>query len=112
MEKRLQEFQTMSPEEVAACKIRKTTSPRVKAAILQAREKVHGSNSKQPKKTVVKELKDGDVLIMQKTKALPQKIISAWTRSPYTHAAVYSKGKVYDSLSPMPGRKYSATSIR
>ena len=101
----------MTPEEVAACKIRRTTSPRVKAIILQAREKVHGGNSKQSKKSAPKELKDGDVLLMQKTNTLPQKIISAWTRSPYTHAALYSKGKVYDSLSPMPGRKYSGGNI-
>ena len=109
-EQRLQELRKMPPEEVAACRIRRTTSPRVKAVILQAREKVHG-NSEQSKKSAPKKLKDGDVLIMHKTNTLPQKIISAWTRSPYTHAALYSKGKVYDSLSPMPGRKYSGGNI-
>jgi hypothetical protein len=114
-EQRLEELRNMTPEEVAACRIRRTTSPRVKAAILQAREKVHGK-SKQSKKSapvqpVPKELKDGDVLLMHKTNSLPQKIISAWTRSPYTHAAIHSQGKIYDSLSPMPGRKYSGGNI-
>jgi len=114
-ERRLQELQNMSTEEVAACKIRKSTPPRVKAMILKAREKTHGGTtgggSTQSKKSAPKELKDGDVLMMHKSNTLPQKFISAWTRSPYTHAAVYAKGKVYDSLSPMPGRKYSGGNI-
>jgi len=115
-EKRLEDLRNMPDEEVAASKIRRTTSPRVKAMILQAREKIHqnhksdGGDSK-PKQAPPKRLKDGDVLIMHKSNTIPQKIISAWTRSPYTHAAVYSKGKVYDSLSPMPGRKYSGGNI-
>jgi len=108
-ERRLEELRTMSTEEVAASRIRKTTPPRVKAAILQAREKVNGGDK--PKNMLPPKLKDGDVLIMHKTNSIPQKIISTWTRSPYTHAAVYSKGKVYDSLSPMPGRKYSGGNI-
>jgi hypothetical protein len=109
-EKRLIDLRNMSTEEVAACKISRATSPRVKAMILQAREKMDGGNDK-PKQTAPRKLKDGDVLIMHKSNTIPQKIISAWTRSPYTHAAVYSKGKVYDSLSPMPGRKYSGGNI-
>jgi hypothetical protein len=87
-----------------------TTPLRVKAVILQAREKVQGGNGT-PKDAPSKKLKDGDVLIMHKSNTIPQKIISAWTRSPYTHAAVFSKGKVYDSLSPMPGRLYSGGNI-
>ena len=110
-ERRIQELQNMSTEEVAASKVRKSTPPRVKAIILQAREKVKGGNGGKPKAGVPQKLKDGDVLIMHKSNTLPQKFISAWTRSPYTHAAVYAKGKVYDSLSPMPGRKYSGGNI-
>ena len=115
-EKRLEDLRNMSTDEVAACKIRRTTSPRVKAMILKAREKIHennksGNSDSTTQQTPRKRLKDGDVLIMHKSNSLPQKIISAWTRSPYTHAAVYSHGKVYDSLSPMPGRKYSGGNI-
>jgi len=115
-EKRLEALRNMSTEEAAACKIRRTTSPRVKAMILQAREKMYGNKESEnsdsnPKQTPPKKLKDGDVLVMHKSNSIPQKIISAWTRSPYTHAAVYSHGKVYDSLSPMPGRKYSGGNI-
>ena len=104
-ERRLEELQNMSTEEVAACRIRKTTPPRVKAIILKAREKADDGNNKP------KDLKDGDVLLMRKTNTLPQKIISAWTRSPYTHVALHSKGKVYDMLSPMPGRTNSGGNI-
>jgi uncharacterized protein YycO len=109
-EQRLEALRNMSTEEVAACRIRMMTPPRVKAMILQAREKVNDGNGK-PKDAPPKKLKDGDVLIMHKSNTIPQKIISAWTRSSYTHAAVYSKGKVYDSLSPMPGRLYSGGNI-
>ena len=109
-EKRLEELRSMSTEEVAACKIRRSTPPRIKAIILQARDKMNGGNGK-PKDTPPKKLKDGDVLIMHKSNSLPQKIISAWTRSPYTHVALHSKGKIYDMLSPMPGRTNSGGNI-
>ena len=109
-EKRLEELQNMSTEDVAACRIRRSTPPRVKAVILQAREKMNGDGG-QPKDTPPKKLKDGDVLLMRKTNTLPQKIISRWTRSPYTHVAMHSKGKIYDMLSPMPGRPNSGGNI-
>ena len=99
-ERRLQELREMPTEEVAQRQIRKTTHPRVKAVILRAREKVQDETSKiKPQKgTLPKELRDGDVLLMQKHNTIPQRLISGVTGSPYTHAAVYSRGKVYDSL--------------
>ena len=109
-EKRLQELRNMSTEDVAACRIRRSTPPRVKTAILQAREKLNNDSSKQ-KNATPKNLKDGDVLLMRKTNTLPQKLISAWTRSPYTHVALHSKGKIYDMLSPMPGRTNAGGNI-
>jgi len=41
------------------------------------------------------------VLLMHNRGTLAQRVISGVTRSPYTHAALYSQGKVYDSLSPI-----------
>ncbi|MCL2709259.1 MAG: hypothetical protein FWE95_00125 [Planctomycetaceae bacterium] len=110
-EKRLQELRDMSTEEVAARRIRRSTPPRVKAAILQAREKMKNGGGDKPKNATPKNLKDGDVLLMRKTNSLPQKIISVWTRSPYTHVAMHSKGKIYDMLSPMPGRTNAGGNI-
>jgi hypothetical protein len=114
-EHRLEKLRNMSNEEVAACKIRRTTPPRVKAVILQAREKVNKgggkSASEKPKDVPPQKLKDGDVLIMHKNNSLPQKFISAWTRSPYTHAAIYAKGKVYDSLCSSSGKKAAGGNI-
>jgi hypothetical protein len=43
-------------------------------------------------------LKDGDVLLKRSSGSVANRIISGFTGSPYTHAALYSKGKVYDSL--------------
>jgi len=99
-DKRLQELRDMSTEEVAKRPIRKTTPPRVKAVILRAREKVYNEahDATPGKRSFPKELKDGDVLLMRKHNTLSQRVISGVTGSPYTHAAVYSKGKVYDSL--------------
>ena len=94
-EQRLQELRNMTTEEVAACKIRSSTPPRVKAVILHAREKVGGGKSKH---SASPELKDGDVLLKRSSGTLFNRVISGFTGSPYTHAALYANGKVYDSL--------------
>ena len=94
-ERRLQELREMTTEEAARCRIRSSTPPRVKAVILQAREKVNGGSDK---RSVLKELKDGDVLLKRSSGSLFNRVISGVTSSPYTHAALYSHGKVYDSL--------------
>ena len=105
IERRLQKLREMSTEEVANCRIRRTTPPRVKAVILAAREKVQDDSTKAgkkiPKGSLPKELKDGDVLLMRNRGTLVQNVIAGVTKSPYTHAALYSQGKVYDSLSPI-----------
>jgi len=103
VDKRLEQFRGMSTEEVAATRIRTLTHPRVKAAILAARDKIQ--NGQPGKKAggasnLSKGLKDGDVLLLRNKGTLAQNLIAGVTRSPYTHAAVYSRGKVYDSLSP------------
>jgi hypothetical protein len=117
-EQRLEELRNMSTKDVAASKIRKTTPPRVKAMILQAREKTEdkkghggGDGEDKPKDAPPKKLKSGDVLLMHKRRTLPQRIISCVTGSPYTHAALVSKGKVYDALSPTLGRRYAGGNV-
>jgi hypothetical protein len=102
-DRRLQELQNMSADEAAACKIRKSTPPRVKAVILRAREQVNGvakSPVSKPKK-----LKDGDILLMHNSGTFWQNVISKFTKSPYTHAAVYADGKIFDSLNSAGGLK-------
>ena len=93
-EQRLQELREMTTEEVAACQIRSRTPPRVKAVILRAREKVGGGSGK----TNPTVLKDGDVLLKRSSGSIANRVISGVTGSPYTHAALYAKGKVYDTL--------------
>jgi len=107
-EKRLQELREMTTEEVAKRTIRSTTPPRVKAVILQAREKVgtgeaskgNASSGNVPsgttKHSAPKELKDGDVLLKRNSGTPFNRIISGVSGSQHTHAALYSKGKVYD----------------
>jgi hypothetical protein len=95
-QKRLQELRNMTTEEVAASQIRASTPPRVKAVILRAREKVGDGNDKKKTHTSPKELKDGDVLLKRSSGTLFNKLITGVTGSPHTHAALYSKGKVYD----------------
>ena len=56
-ERRLQELREMTTEEVAGCKIRATTPPRVKAVILRAREKTeNGKGKKKPHSSPPKDL--------------------------------------------------------
>jgi len=64
----------------------------------QEHEGTDSSNARQEKKATKTGLKDGDVLLMRKYNSPMQRVISAVTGSPYTHAAVYSDGNVYDSL--------------
>jgi hypothetical protein len=111
-ERRLQELREMTTEEVAKCKIRAATPPRVKAVILRAREKTEGGKSKKkPYSSPPKELKDGDVLLMRNSGTFWQNLISGVTKSPYTHAAVYAKGNVYDSLNATGGLKNKGGNI-
>jgi hypothetical protein len=95
-EQRLQELRAMTTEEVAACKIRSTTPPRVKEMILRARRKADSSAAS--RRLPPASLQDGDVLLKRSSGSVANRIISGFTGSPYTHAALYSKGKVYDSL--------------
>ena len=99
-EKRLQELREMTTEEAARCKIRSSTPPRVKAVILRAREKMADGNDggEKPHTSPPKNLKDGDVLLKRSSGSITNKIITGVTRSPYTHAALYADGKVYDTL--------------
>jgi uncharacterized protein YycO len=98
-EKRLQELRNMTTEEVAQRTIRSTTPPRVKAVILRAREKVGTAENNDTKKRLApKELKNGDVLLKRNSGTIFNRVITGVTGSPYTHAALYSNGKVYDSL--------------
>lgn len=106
-EKRLRELRDMPTEDVAKCKIRFSTPPRVKAVILQAREKVGGTY----KKPNPRGLKNGDVLMMRDNGTFSSRFISAVTGSPYTHAAVYSNGKIYDSLNSAGGSKKQGGNI-
>jgi len=87
-ERRLQELREMRMEEVANSRIRRSTSPRVKAAIIAAREKVRDGKPKG--------LKDGDVLLKRNSGTPLNRIISGVSGSQHTHAALYSKGKIYD----------------
>jgi hypothetical protein len=109
-ERRLKELREMTTEEVAQCKIRSGTPPRVKSAILHAREKVETGDAKM-KHSAPKELKDGDVLLMRNSGSFFQRVISGVTRSPYAHAAVYSQGKVYDSLNSTGDKKNKGGNI-
>ena len=107
-EKRLQELREMTTEEVAKCTIRSTTPPRVKAVILRAREKVGtgergNTSSGTTKHSAPKELKDGDVLLKRNSGTSFNRVISGVSGSPHTHAALYSKGKVYDVVKGKPG---------
>jgi hypothetical protein len=109
-ERRLRELSEMSTEEVAARRIRDGTSPRVRAVILAARKKVQeGGGSSSTDGT--KKLKDGDVLLMRNPGTFMQNVISKATRSPYTHAAVYSDGKVFDALNSRGGKKNKGGNI-
>ena len=94
-ERRLQELRGMTTDEVARCKIRSSTPLRVRAVILQAREKTKSGSGKHSAQV---ELKDGDVLLKRSSGSLFNRVISGVTKSPYTHAALYADGKVYDSL--------------
>ena len=102
-EKRLQELREMTTEEVAKCTIRSTTPPRVKAVILRAREKVGTGERGNTKHSAPKELKDGDVLLKRNSGTPFNRIISGVSGSQHTHAALYSKGKVYDVEKGKPG---------
>jgi len=101
-EKRLEELRVMSADDVAACKIRKTTPSRVKAMILRARETVGhplraSDDAKKSKHSASKGLlKDGDVLLKHNAGTFFNRLISGVTGSPYTHAALYSNGKIFD----------------
>ena len=101
-EKRLQELREMTTEEVAQCTIRSNTPPRVKAVILRAREKV-GESGGTKKHFATKELQDGDVLLKRSSGTSFNKMISGISGSHHTHAALYSKGKVYDVEKGKPG---------
>jgi hypothetical protein len=101
-ERRLEELRNMPVDKVAQCKIRDTTPAPVKAVILAARKKFEVSEasvktSKQKKTNV---LQDGDVLLMRNRGTLWDRTVSTATKSPYVHAALYSKGKVYDVVAP------------
>jgi hypothetical protein len=113
-EKRLQKLRNMSTEEVAACKVRASTPPRIKSIILQAREKMKdgdGGDDGKAQNAPHTKLKNGDVLLMRNHGTFFQNLISGVTRSPYVHAAVYSKGKVYDSLNSTGGLKNKGGNI-
>jgi hypothetical protein len=94
VERRLQELRDMTTEAVAKRPIRSTTHPRIKEVILSARKRMseHGESP-------AAKLKNGDVLLLHKHQSFFPKFISWVTRSPYVHAGVYNKGKVYDALS-------------
>ena len=99
-ERRLQELREMTTEEAARCKIRSSTPSRVKAVILRARRKMADWNDGEEKlhTSPSKTLKDGDVLLKRSSGSMTNKIITGVTRSPYTHAALCTDGKVYDTL--------------
>ena len=102
-ERRLQELREMTTEEVAQSTIRANTHPRVKAVILRAREKVGTDEKGTTKHSAPKELKDGDVLLKRNSGTSFNRVISGVSGSPHTHAALYSKGKVYDVVKGKPG---------
>ena len=110
IERRVKELNTMSTEEIARRKIRATTPERIRKIILKARQEQReggGSQGKNEKKqadaaAIKKKLKDGDVLLMRKHNTFMQNVIAGVTGSPYTHAAIYKNGKVYDTLN-IPG---------
>jgi len=93
----------MPTEEVASRRIRSTTSPRVRSVILAAREK-KCEGGKKPDVSVTKGLKDGDVLLKRSSGTPFNRIISGVSKSPHTHAAIYSKGNVYDIVKGGKGR--------
>ena len=115
IENRLKELRGMSTEEVASRHIRATTPKRIRAVILAARkemqEKKANPQADSFEKAQKKKLKDGDVLLMRNHGTLMQNVIAGVTGSPYTHAAIYSNGKVFDSLNATEGKKTKGGNI-